>query len=152
MEIGGGVLVKNEKGMTLFEVLATIIILTIVSLFVFSIISTASKQQKEQSIEVQQIQDGAYILKEITKDIRKSYQLSIATSNNIQQYYLKDKDNKTLFTYEYNSKAELYRNGSLIGRNVENFTISGDNTVLLNFDLNNKNYHTTIVFRRGSAK
>ncbi|MGE7665100.1 PilW family protein [Ureibacillus composti] len=143
---------KNEKGMSLIEVLAILIIFTIISLFMFSIMNLSSKQQHEQTTESLQLQDGAYILKQITKDLRKSFKVTSKTSGDSTIFYFQDQTNNSLFIYEYkNSNYELYRNNVLIGKNIKSFSIYGDQTVHLDFMLNNKNFETSITFRRGSS-
>jgi len=142
----------NEKGMTLIEVLGILLIFTIISFFVFNIMYSSTKQQSEQTQESLQLQDGAYILKQITKDLRKSYKVTAITNGNSSIFYFQDQSNNSLFIYEYKkSNYELYRNNVLIGKNIKGFSIYGDQTVHLNFKLNNKDFETSITFRRGSA-
>ena len=142
---------KNEKGVTLIEVLAVLIIVTIVSLLVFSIMNSSSKQQKEQAREVKQIQDGAYILKQITKDLRKSYEVDLTTPD----IYIFSGNQENEFTYKF-VVNELYRydslNGyeSLLASNIEDFLITGDEEVAIQFRINDKTYKTTINLRKGS--
>lgn len=143
---------QNEKGMTLIEVLGILIILTLISFFVFNIMNSSSKQQSEQTKESLQLQDGAYILKQITKDLRKSFKVTSITSGDNTIFYFQDQTNNSLFIYEYkNSNYELYRNNVLIGKNIKSLSIYGDQTVHLDFMLNNKNFETSITFRRGSS-
>jgi len=138
--------VKNERGVTLVEVLAVLVLFSLISLFVFSIINTSAKQQTEQTLESLELQDGAYLLKQITKDLRKSVKVEFIAGI----YSFKDQQGKTLFTYEYKDK-KLYRNSSLIGRGIEQFSLSGDETVNLQFKIKNKQFKTTITLRKGTT-
>lgn len=145
----------NQQGMTLVEVLAVIIILSFVCLFIVSLMNSTMIQQTEQKNEVQQIQSGAYILKQITKDMRKSYRIS----ENANKYYLYDKENNILYQYEYTSNAELLRtvnnkDVTVVGKNIESFSISTDNEgkATIFFKINGKEYRTTIHFRRGESR
>ena len=113
-------------------------------------------QQTEQKNEVQQIQSGAYILKQITKDMRKSYGIEIDAN----KYDLYDKENNKLYQYEYTSNAELLRTDenndvtTVVGKNIESFLISPDNEgkkATIIFKINGKEYRTTIHFRRGES-
>lgn len=114
-------------------------------------------QQTEQKNEVQQIQSGAYILKQITKDMRKSHKIEI-DSENANKYYLYNKESPLpLYQYEYTSNAELLRTDkyndvtTVVGKNIESFSISTDNEgkAIIFFKINGKEYRTTIHFRRG---
>ncbi|WP_096550728.1 PilW family protein [Ureibacillus thermosphaericus] len=144
----------NQQGLTLVEVLAVIIILSIIFTFIFSIMNSSISQHSEQGKEVQQIQSGAYILKQITKDMRKSYRIEI----NANKYYLYNKE-KLLYQYEYTSNAELLRTDenndvTVVGKNIESFLISTDNEgkeATIFFEINGKEYRTTINFRRGGS-
>ncbi|MFY3792769.1 type II secretion system protein [Ureibacillus sp. MALMAid1270] len=137
---------KNEKGVTLVEVLAVIVLFSIIAIFVFTIISSSTKQQTEQTMESLELQDGAYLLKQITRDLRKSVKLD----NQVGRYTFQDQQGNTLFTYEYKDK-KLYRNSSLIGNGIEQFSLTGDETVNLRFTIKNKQFETTITLRKGTS-
>lgn len=147
----------NQQGLTLVEVLAVIIILSIIFTFIFSIMNSSISQHSEQGKEVQQIQSGAFVLKQITKDMRKSYRIEI-DSENANKYYLYNKE-KLLYQYEYTSNAELLRTDenndvTVVGKNIESFLISTDNEgkeATIFFEINGKEYRTTINFRRGGS-
>ncbi len=147
----------NQQGLTLVEVLAVIIILSIIFTFIFSIMNSSISQHSEQGKEVQQIQSGAFVLKQITKDMRKSYRIEI-DSENANKYYLYNKE-KLLYQYEYTSNNELLRTDenndvTVVGKNIESFFISTDNEgkeATIFFEINGKEYRTTINFRRGGS-
>ncbi|CAM5183046.1 hypothetical protein UACE39S_05328 [Ureibacillus acetophenoni] len=137
---------KNESGVTLVEVLAVMVLFSIIALFVFTIISSSTKQQTEQTMESLELQDGAYLLKQITRDLRKSVKVDFQ----VGIYSFEDQHGNTLFTYEYKDK-KLYRNSSLIGNGIEQFTLTGDETVNLRFTIKNKQFETTITLRKGTT-
>ncbi|WP_431029585.1 PilW family protein [Lysinibacillus sp. LZ02] len=142
---------KNENGLTLVEILATVIILFIVCIFVYNIIFSANKQNTLQVTESKQINDAAYILKQITKDIRKTYDITINPSD-ANHYYFNDKNNNTLIEYIYTADNSLYRDGGIIANNINSFSISPNsttNTATITFVLNEQPYNTTLAFRRG---
>lgn len=136
----------NEKGMTLLEILASIVILSIVIISIFSIMNSTSKQQKEQIKEVQQIQSGAYILKQITKDLRKSNSVDDITGFVI---FNNDINPGNSIKYEYKKiLGELYRNDILIGTEIEDFSIIPDGKrIEVNFKINGEDYQTSIYLR-----
>lgn len=145
----------NENGLTLVEILGTIVILALVSTFLFSIMNNSYSQQKEQTEEVQQIQNGAYLLKQITLDLRKSLSVSEQDLGTEKVYYLYSSPDGTgtpLYTYKINNgDLDLYRNGMLIANEVVDFSITNNTTyATLEFKLNGEPYSTTIAFRRGT--
>ncbi|WP_332649389.1 PilW family protein [Lysinibacillus sp. 54212] len=142
---------SNEKGLTLIELLATVVILFIVSLFIYNIIFSANKQNKVQVSESIQINDSAYILKQITKDIRKTYNITIDPVNP-NRYFFNDKDNNKLVEYTYSTDNQLSRNGSIMANKISSFKINSDTTndaATVTFKLNDQTYETTLIFRRG---
>lgn len=64
-------LLKNERGVTLAEVLAVFVIGAILVVILSSIITIMNKQQNVQTTESKGIFDLTYALKVITKDIRQ---------------------------------------------------------------------------------
>lgn len=145
----------NQQGLTLVEVLAVIIILSIISTFIFSIMNSSISQHSEQGKEVQQIQSGAFVLKQITKDMRKSYRIEI-DSENANKYYLYNKE-KLLYQYEYTSNNELLRTDenndvTVVGKNIESFLISTDNEgkeATIFFKLMAKNIERPLILEEG---
>lgn len=61
----------KEAGLTLIETLAVTVIASIILLFLYSIISQSSNTYKKQTDTNKEINDAAYALKVITKEIRK---------------------------------------------------------------------------------
>lgn len=138
---------KNYMGFTLIETLAAIVILSIVMLLVFSTLNSSVEQNKEQTAEAFQINDAAYTLKQITKDIRKTYRIDPHKN----PYLFMDENNNLLFNYTYDSETKkLFRDNVIIVNNIEDFNMSwNEQTVSIYFNLNNQDYTTTIAFRKG---
>ena len=65
-------ILKKQHGVSLVEVLAVIIILSVVGVLLFSIISSGQKQYSNQSTKNQELKDISYALKVITKEIRQN--------------------------------------------------------------------------------
>lgn len=151
---------KNKSGLSLIEVLAVTVILSIVFLSIYAILNSSMKQQTDQTKEAEQIQNGAFLLKQITKDMRKSVNIEIDPTN-VNAFYLINQENKRQYKYEYKQdKLELYRNDMLhvsqdvvIGNKVEDFSITIDpidsTKVTINFKMNGESFGTTIHFRKG---
>lgn len=143
--------IAQESGLTLLELLATIIIIFLVSIFVFNIIFSANHQNRTQMAESRQINDAAFILKQITKDIRKTYNISVDSSNK-NHFYFTDKNNNILTEYIYNTDGDLHREGQILANNVSSFSLLTNlatSTATITFILNGETYSTTLAFRRG---
>lgn len=65
-------LLKNEKGVTLVELLAVMVIGGIVMVLIMSIFSNGQKQYSSQTAKAEQLNDVRYAAKVITKEIRKA--------------------------------------------------------------------------------
>jgi len=67
---------KNEKGMTLVEVLATLVIVSIVIIFLVGIQVVVQKQFKSQTTSTEQLTDITIAMKSITKELRLAEEVS----------------------------------------------------------------------------
>lgn len=72
---------KNERGMTLVEILAVTVITGIVAILVFSLIQSSTKQHIQQTKEAGNLSDITYALKVVTKDIRRSTNARVEEGN-----------------------------------------------------------------------
>lgn len=74
---GDSVIMKlNSRGLTLVEVLAVVVISTIIMITIASVLSNSSNTHVKQKEDSKQLYDTSYALKILTKDIRKSTSLS----------------------------------------------------------------------------
>lgn len=73
-------LLKSKRGMTLIEVLAVTVIISIVASLIFNIIQSSVTQQAQQTKEANNLNDITYALKVVTKDIRRSVEAEANTS------------------------------------------------------------------------
>ena len=80
---------KNEKGFTLVEVLAVIVILAIVGSILFNLLTSSNKEYKSQVDDTTNLNELSFIMKEITRDFRKTKIVDI--QNN--QVVFKTKEN-----------------------------------------------------------
>lgn len=159
--------IKNQKGITLVELLATVVILFIISLFIFNIVYSSTNQNESQRKESSQINDAAYLLKQITKDIRKTNNLD---SHDLTTNTYIFKGDSLVIKYKYNAvNKKLYRyvvddpeNGVIVNEddlkkgvivnNVDAFSIPNptSNQLEIKFTINGKNYDTKIALRKGN--
>lgn len=63
---------RNERGMTLIEVVAVLVIVSLIAVALTSLQRDSTKQLKDQQSANLQLQQNAAILKRITKDVRKN--------------------------------------------------------------------------------
>ena len=62
---------RNERGMTLIEVVAVLVIVSIIAVALTTLQRDTTKQLKEQQNANLQLQQNAAILKRLTKEVRK---------------------------------------------------------------------------------
>ncbi|WP_397539478.1 type II secretion system protein J [Rummeliibacillus pycnus] len=65
-------ILKNQRGMTLVEILAAVLLMGLVSVLILNVLVESTNQYKEQLSRDKQLNDASYVLKVITKDMRKS--------------------------------------------------------------------------------
>lgn len=114
---------KNEKGFTLVEVLAIIVILAIVSAILFNLLTSSNKEYKSQVDDTTNLNELSFIMKEITRDFRKTKIVDI--QNN--QVVFKTKENnqeKVIATYTYTKTGNtLSKNGSPYQTKIGSFCV-----------------------------
>lgn len=104
---------NNEKGITLVELLAAVVLASIVMLLVFSVLMSGTKQYKNQLEKNNQLTDISYALKMITKDIRKTENPRIISKSEIE-----------LNGINYSKVGNtIIRNGDVIARDIEMFFV-----------------------------
>lgn len=114
---------KDNKGLTLVEVLAVVVILSIISISVMNILINSSKTHNNQVIENQQLMDVTYVAKVLTKDIRKSNRY-VKLGDNSHFKIISSSTNEE-YHYEYNSSSKkVYRNGVLLAEHIIEFSVN----------------------------
>lgn len=112
---------KNEKGFTLVEVLAVIVILAIVSAILFNLLTSSNKEYKSQVDDTTNLNELSFIMKEITRDFRKTKIVDI--QNN--QVVFKTKENnqeKVIATYTKTDDT-LSKNGAPYQTKIGSFCV-----------------------------
>lgn len=108
---------QKESGLTLIETLAVTIIASLVLLAIYSIISQSSNTFQKQTNTNKEINDAAYALKVITKEIRKyPKNVSIISSTELQI-------NGESFTFDKEHNVVKQDNDTL-AVDIENFQVS----------------------------
>ena len=72
---------RNERGLTLIEVLAATVIGTMLILLIGNALLFGLKQYKNQSTKAQELTDVTFVAKVITKEIRKATEIKTYNNN-----------------------------------------------------------------------
>lgn len=141
--------IKDEKGFTLVELLASLALLSIVILLVGSVHLFGQKQFQAQSYSANQANDVAYSLNMLSRELRRAESVKVEEG-------IYNIDNNSY--YKFNSKDhELIKDTEVIAENIIEFNIKlTDNNegVVVTIETNSfmtndgKSYQTTIYFRR----
>lgn len=128
--------------------MATVVILSIISIFIANLMISSMNENNKQSTESKQITDSSYVLKLITKDLRNTSSITY----NVNAYTFLDDTNATIATYTFvPTDSSLLRNSTQIASGIDNFSFISNSSysVQVAFLLNGKNYKTDIAFRKG---
>lgn len=130
---------RQQNGLTLVEVLATILIFSIVSLLVLSIISNSRLHFSQQNDKNRDLQNIAYALKVLTKEIRQHPDDIVVGTNEI-----------TVGGVHYEKvDTNLLRNSQHFISGVKDFQVieSGNTISIFLESTNNEKFSTQIVKR-----
>lgn len=75
---------KNEAGITLVELLATIVIVSLVVTFILGIQVMVQKQFKDKLRDTEQLTDVTIAMKAITKELRLAEEVTIHADNHLK--------------------------------------------------------------------
>ncbi|HEY4601073.1 MAG TPA: type II secretion system protein [Cerasibacillus sp.] len=134
---------NKQSGMTLVEVLATTVLVSIVLIFISSLLIFIQKQFSTQKTDIKQLHDVTYVSQVVLKDIRKSDKRPVKTGNRVEigeNIYIHDRENNT-----------VRRNNTMISDEIVTFNIEMEretNAVhLLLISTSKQTVETTIMLR-----
>ncbi|WP_158231746.1 prepilin-type N-terminal cleavage/methylation domain-containing protein [Sporosarcina sp. P19] len=145
--------VKDQKGITLVELLAVLVLLSLIGLMIFGVYLSGKKEYDIQKEKTEHQENILYVMKYLTKEIRKE--------NNFRVF---DEDvleiKKEIGTDIYRRKGTtLFKNDEVLADNIKDFKVeSSDGKALkievfsddkLNRNKDAKKIETTIVIRKG---
>jgi len=140
---------NNEKGLTLVEILAVIIIGSIIMLLISNVHLFGQKQYKSQSEKTRHLYDVTFAAKVITKEIRKADEKGVANVDS-KRDHIKLTDN---IEYKYNSTDKTIENkdGTILVENIEKFVAerSVSQVSLEIISKTGEKVETKIVLRKG---
>lgn len=149
---------KNQTGITLVEVLATVVILSIVLIVSFSILTSSAKEEKNQKKEANQLRTTTLFLKMISKDFRQSTDFTVTSTNEVSLNL--SGSNRIYKLVTEGTKKKITRNSDVIATNIgclyfsENknqlsIYISANPTVVNCLNNNKDIVHTKLLLRKG---
>ena len=125
---------RNERGLTLIEVLAATVIGTMLILLIGNALLFGLKQYKNQSIKAQELTDVTFVAKVITKDIRKATEVKVDEVGNILILIIDDDETK----YELDDENNfLLKNNKELFERIDSFVVSESGS-LLNIKIESK--------------
>lgn len=112
----------NEKGITLVELLAVIVIGGIITVLIMGIFSNGQNQYNNQTVKAEQLNDIRYAAKVITKEIRKAERVEVNSTS------LKlGLDSPVVFTF---TNGEILQNGLALVSGIKDFSVFKNNRTL----------------------
>lgn len=135
---------NNERGITLVELLAAIVLASIVMMLIYSVLMTGTKQYKSQFDKNKQVTEISYTLKMITKDIRKTGKPILISSSEIDLNGIK---------YSKNG-SNITRNGVVIASVIDRFNVVVDDDrwiIEIKSAGNEETKKTEIYIRKGDG-
>ncbi|MGK4151858.1 prepilin-type N-terminal cleavage/methylation domain-containing protein [Kurthia gibsonii] len=112
---------KNEKGFTLVEVLAVIVILAIVGAILFNLLTSSNKEYKSQVDDTTNLNELSFIMKEITRDFRKTKIVDIE-NNQVIFKTTENEQEKVIATYTKTGDT-LRKNGAPYQTKISSFCV-----------------------------
>lgn len=139
---------KKQQGFTLIEVLAATIIAALVSILIIGILVNSSNTNIKQIKANKNLTDASYILKVITKDIRKTTRVD-QVDNTFT--FTNESSSAGPFIYTFDKASHtLYRNNEVLAVGLKKFVIPNTSTVSVPIEIETESQQsisTTLYFR-----
>ncbi|WP_054767181.1 type II secretion system protein [Lysinibacillus parviboronicapiens] len=144
---------QKESGLTLVETLAVTVIASIILLAIYSIISQSSNTYVKQSNTNKDINDAAYALKVMTKEIRKNPK-SVSIDSSTQLTINKDISDKEIRFVFDDKKQMLNRNGVILSTGIQDFqaSMNGQAITIKITNVQGKTSTAELYLRKAGAK
>jgi len=98
----------NNKGITLIEIIISIVLISIVLIFIFSLLIEVNNMNKKSEINSSYLINKALIIKNIEEDIKDSNTISLSKCDNgIKSFYTSYGVNPDYFNSDNNNKANM---------------------------------------------
>lgn len=116
--------IQNKKGLTLVEILAVIVILAIVSAILFNLLTSSNKEYKSQVDDTTNLNELSFIMKEITRDFRKTLNGAVIDSNSNTVTFKTNENGQEKIIAIYTKTGDtLSKNGSPYQTKIRSFCV-----------------------------
>lgn len=139
---------RNQRGITLVELLAVITLLSVVSLLIIGIIIQAQGTYKRNQVTNFTTTEISLLVNSVTRDIRQ-FPEGVSVSNDMLNIQTSDDE---MITYKFDSvESSIKRDDNTLLRSVTKFVpILNDGLVTIEIkDNSGKKWTSTIVIRKG---
>lgn len=139
---------RNQRGITLVELLAVITLLSVVSLLIIGIIIQAQGTYKKNQVTNFTTTEMSLLVNSITRDIRQ-FPEGVSVSNEMLTIQTSDGE---MISYKFDSvESSIKRNDNILLRSVTEFVpVLNDGLVTIEIkDNSGKEWKSTIVIRKG---
>lgn len=145
--------IKDQKGVTLVELLAVLVLLSLIGLMIFGVYFSGKKEYDIQKEKTEHQENIQFVMKYLTKEIRKENNFRVFDDDVLEI-------KKETGTDIYRRKGTtLFKNSEAFSENIKDFKVeSSDGKALkikvvsddkLNRNSDAKKIETTIVIRKG---
>lgn len=138
----------KQQGLTIIELLAVIVIGSIIFTLTATILTGSSSEHSKQLSNAEQLTEVTYVLKTITKDMRMSTKIEKSET----KYIFKTKDDSIIATYSFNEATKkITRNDVDIAQRIQLFSIDPQSpkVIITIKALNENEIRTELLFRSG---
>lgn len=136
----------KQQGLTIIELLAVIVIGSIIFTITATILTGSSSEHSKQVSDAEQLGEVTYVLKVITKDMRMSTKIEKST----EKYIFKTKDDSIIATYSFNEATKkITRDDVDIAQMIQLFSIDPQSpkVIITIKALNENEIKTELLFR-----
>lgn len=140
---------SKEKGMTLIEVLAALVLVSVVVTLLIGIIVNSQNNFNRQETKNMNTVDITVLLKNITSDIRKTPESVLISSDELK--IALDSDAPVIYNFDSDTNT-LFRNGNVVANNINEFNLKLQDDVLTLSIVNSDSevWEIKSVLRRGT--
>ncbi|KGR79653.1 PulJ/GspJ family protein [Ureibacillus manganicus] len=137
--------VTNHQGLTLIEILAALAITSLITILIFNVFIQSQNAYYQQAGQNEQLLSNTLILKELTREIRKTDTVKIEKDSNGNHLLVINNH----LSYQWDSANKiLYKNGSLFAKQIDEFIVDKIGAkVTIKIRSNDKVNQTVIVVR-----
>lgn len=142
---------KREEGISLIEILAAIVLTSIVAILLYSIVTNSTKSYDQQINANNEVNDAAFALKVITKELRKKDSVTLVGPNCLFASETKPPNETTLFCLD---GTTLKQDGKPLVDHIQSFNVTNSTAGVVTIKIvtgAGRISATEIVLRKGDT-